>query len=86
MCFFWISTTPKAKSQPETVPENRRHQVLIRVSLSRAVADTLGLESMFPPHVEVTVPVWLNNVGMPLGVLPKGPTDLTWWCEPVRER
>lgn len=38
--------------------------VLIRVSLSRAVADTLGLESMFPPHVEVTVPVWLNNVGM----------------------
>ena len=42
-------------------------QVLIRVSLSRAVADTLGLESMFPPHVEVTVPVWLNNVGMPLG-------------------
>lgn len=54
-----------AKSSPD--PWRRTHQVLIRVSLSRAVADTLGLESMFPPHVEVTVPVWLNNVGMPLG-------------------
>jgi len=38
--------------------------VLIRVSLSRAVADTLGLESLFPPHVEVTLPTWLNGVSM----------------------
>lgn len=38
--------------------------VMIRISLSRILSDTLGLPSLFPPHVEVTLPTWLNGVSM----------------------